>query len=146
MLSHTPRATARIHGHPVHTLLAPIPFVCFLGTLITDIVYARTAEMQWANFSMWMLTVGLLVSVLVAVAGLIDFVANRGLRRRRATWIHGAGDAVALLLAIINAFVHTRDAYTSVVPEGLILSALVVIILMAVGWNDRNMTPVEERP
>ena len=145
MTDNYPRSTARIGGHPIHPMLVPFPIACFVGTLLTDIAYWRTADMQWANFSMWMLTVGLLVSVLVVIAGLIDFLASRGLRRRRATWIHGLGDGLALLLAIINAFVHTRDAYTSVVPEGLILSALVVIILLAVGWNDRNMTPVEER-
>ena len=42
---------------------------------------------------------------------------------------------MALILAIINAFVHSRDAYTSVVPTGLILSALVVLILLVTGWN-----------
>ena len=143
MASDTPRPLARFRGHPVHTVLAPIPFVCFLGTLITDIAYAVTADMQWANFAAWLLTAGLLVSVLVVIAGVIDLL---GVRRRRgsgATWIHSLGDAVALALAVIDAFVHTRDAYTSVVPEGLALSFLVVLVLLAVGWFDRGL---EVRP
>jgi len=133
------QAAARLRRHPVHTLLAPIPFVCFLGTLFTDVVYWRTADMQWANFSVWMLVAGLVVSVLVVLAGLVDFLADPGLRAQRAAWVHGAGDAVALVLAILNAFIHSRDAYTSVVPWGLFLSAVVVVILVAVGRNDRGL-------
>lgn len=137
-------SAARIADHPIHTLLAPIAFVCFLGTLVTDVVYTFTADMQWSNFSAWMLTAGLAVSLLVVIFGLIDFALNRRLRALRATWIHGIGDAVALVLAIVNAFVHTHDAYTSVVPEGLMLSTLVVLILVIVGWNDRTMMTYRE--
>ncbi len=35
---------------------------------------------------------------------------------------------LAIVLAIINAFVHSRDAY-AVVPQGLVLSAIVVALL-----------------
>ena len=139
MSSPTPRPAARIVDHPIHTMLAQIPFTCFVGTLITDIVYAMNADMQWSNFSDWLLTIGLLVSVLVVIFGLIDFARGRRVRSALgATWIHGLGDAVALLVAIVNAFVHTRDAYTSVVPEGLLLSLVTVLILLAVGWSDRS--------
>ncbi|PIK73709.1 hypothetical protein CS379_06895, partial [Methylobacterium frigidaeris] len=35
---------------------------------------------------------------------------------------------------LVNAFVHSRDGWTSVVPTGLILSGLVVLILCVTGW------------
>ncbi|WP_409568160.1 DUF2231 domain-containing protein [Methylobacterium sp. E-066] len=130
-----PRSTASIAGHPIHPMLVPIPIVCFVGTLVTDVAYWSTANMQWANFSVWLLTVGLVASVFAALAGAIDFFGDRSIRRLKPAWIHVAGNAVALFLAIVNAFVHSRDAYTSVVPTGLILSALVVLILMVTGWR-----------
>jgi uncharacterized membrane protein len=34
------------------------------------------------------------------------------------------------LIALFNAFVHSRDGYTAVVPTGLMLSALVVAVLI----------------
>jgi len=40
-----------------------------------------------------------------------------------------------LVLSFFNALIHTRDAYTSVVPSGLILSGLVVLLLIVTGWN-----------
>jgi uncharacterized membrane protein len=134
-----PRSTAKVFGHPIHPMLVPVPIICFLGTLITDIVYWRTADMMWADVSAWFLTVGLVVSIFVVIAGLTDFFGDRRIRALRPAWIHGLGNALALFLAIINAFVHSRDAYTSVVPAGLILSGLVVLILLVTGWNGWEM-------
>jgi uncharacterized membrane protein len=135
MLSSNPRSTASFRGHSLHALLVPIPIACFMATLVTDIVYWQTAAMLWADMSAWLLTVGLIVSVLAVAAGLIDFFGDDRIRTFRAAWIHVVGNAAALVLSIINALIHTRDAYTSVVPAGLILSALVVLILLVTGWN-----------
>ena len=52
------RAVPIVH-HPIHALLVPVPVVCFTGALITDIVYSRSTDMQWANFSAWLLFVGI---------------------------------------------------------------------------------------
>jgi uncharacterized membrane protein len=120
-------------------MLVPVPVVCFVATLVTDIVYWRTAAMQWANISAWLLVVGLVVSIFAATAGLIDFLSERRIRELRAAWIHGVGNIAALVLSIFNLLVHSRDAYTSVVPSGLILSALVVVILLVTGWNGWTM-------
>jgi uncharacterized membrane protein len=83
----------------------------------------------------WLLTAGLVFAALAVVAGLIDFFGDRRIRNLRAVWIHAIGNAIALVLAIINAFIHSRDAYTSVVPTGLVLSLLTVLILLVTGWN-----------
>ena len=45
-----------------------------------------------------------------------------------------AGNIVVMLLALFNAFVHSRDGWTSVVPTGLILSALTVLVMLFTGW------------
>jgi uncharacterized membrane protein len=134
-----PRSTASLAGHPLHPMLVPIPIACFVGTFFTDLAYWKTANMQWANMSAWLLTAGLVVAVLAVIAGLIDFLGERRIRSLRAVWIHAIGNAVALVLSILNAFVHSRDAYTSVVPTGLILSGLVVLILLVTGWNGWSM-------
>ena len=133
------RSTAKIAGHPIHPMLVPFPIVCFTGALLTDIVYWRTAAIFWGDMSDWLLTFGLIVSIFVVIAGLIDFFGDRRIQALPEAWIHGIGNAIALILAIFNAFVHTRDAYTSVVPTGLILSALTVAILVVTGWNGWDM-------
>jgi uncharacterized membrane protein len=134
-----PRSAARIGGHPIHPMLVPIPIACFVGALITDIAYWRTADIMWGDFSDWLISVGVVFAVLAALAGIVDFLANPRIRALRQAWIHGLGNALVLVLSIINAFVHTRDAYGSVVPTGLLLSLLVVVILAVTGWNGWDM-------
>ncbi|MEX6507368.1 DUF2231 domain-containing protein [Jiella sp. M17.18] len=129
-----PRSTASLVGHPIHPMLVPFPIVCFIGALATDIAYWQTADMMWTNFSAWLLTVGIGFGVLAAIVGLIDFIGSRRVRDLGAAWMHAGGNVVVLVLAIFNDFVHSRDAWTSVVPTGLILSAVTVLVLLFTGW------------
>ena len=128
------RSTAQIASHPIHPMLVPIPIACFVGALLTDIAYVVTAEIMWANFSAWLLVVGVIFGVLAALAGLIDFLSNRLVREQAPAWPHLLGSAVALILAFFNVLIHTRDAWTSVWPLGLVLSVLTVLILPVSGW------------
>jgi uncharacterized membrane protein len=133
-------STARLFGRPLHPMLVPVPIVCFAATFVTDIVYWRTAAMMWADVSAWLLAVGLFISVLVVLAGLVDFLAEPRIRALPTAWIHAAGNGLVIVLSILNAFVHSRDAYTSVVPEGLILSGVVVLLLLVTAWAGWSMT------
>ncbi len=128
------RAPAQIAWRPLHPWLAPFPIVCFAGTLVTDIAYWCTAQMMWADFSAWLLAVGMITGVLAAIASLIDVLGHREIRARRPAWRHLVGIVVVLALALLNNFIHTRDAWTSVVPFGLILSVIVVLLLPVTGW------------
>jgi uncharacterized membrane protein len=139
MLVNEPSSTAVIARRPVHAMLIPFPIACFVGTFLTDLVYWRTAEMMWANFSAWLVTVGVIMGWLAAIAGLIDFLGNRLIRMQPPAWPHVIGNAIVLVLATVNMFVHSRDAWTSVVPWGLILSGLVVLILLFTTWMGWSM-------
>jgi uncharacterized membrane protein len=49
------------------------------------------------------------------------------------------GNLLVLVLALFDTLVHTRDAWTSVVPAGLITSLIVVLILPVTGWLGGSM-------
>jgi uncharacterized membrane protein len=115
-------------------MLVPFPIVCFVGTLLTDLAYWSTGEVMWADFSAWLVTVGVIMGFLAAIAGLIDFLGNRLVRALLPAWLHLTGNALVMVLATFNMLVHSRDAWTSIVPTGLILSAVVVLILLFTGW------------
>ena len=134
-----PRSTMRIFRQPIHPMLVPIPIGCFAGVLLTDLTYWWSADIMWANFSAWLVSVGVIFGYLAAAFGLIDFLSSRFIRAQSPAWPHAIGNVVLLILATLNMFVHSRDAWTSVVPWGLTLSALVVLILMFTAWMGRAM-------
>jgi uncharacterized membrane protein len=119
--------------HPVHGILAAYPLAFFSAAFVTDIAYANSAQMMWANFSVWLITGGVLMGLLAALAGIADALLNRR-RGRTRPWLHSVATAAMLLLAILNGFIHSRDAWTSVVPTGLILSAIVAVLALVTSW------------
>lgn len=133
-LAAAPRSTARIAGHPIHPMLVPFPIAFFTGALVTDIAYWRTENIVWSDFSSWLIAGGLVMGGLAALFGLIDFLSQRRIRAQAPAWPHALGNIVVLLLALLNAFVHSRDGWTSVMPWGLTLSAVVVALMCVTGW------------
>jgi uncharacterized membrane protein len=103
-----------------------------IAAFATDVAYAKTLLFQWDNFSIWLLTGGLLLAAFAALALVLDIASHR---IAAIDWLRFSGFAAAVLLSLLNAFVHSRDAYTAVVPDGLALSALVSAILVIVGWR-----------
>lgn len=124
-----------VRSHPIHGILSAFPLALFVSALVTDITYANTAQMQWANFSIWLITGGLAGGVLAAIVGIVDAVANRNRAgRSRRPWPHTVLTLAMMIVALVNAFVHSRDAWTSVVPTGLILSAITAVLAVASSW------------
>jgi uncharacterized membrane protein len=77
--------------------------------------------------------------LLAGLALLVDIVGGRA---GPISWVHLAALAGAALLSLLNVFVHSRDAWTSVVPQGLMLSAVVAICLLLIGWRGWSVTAV----
>ncbi len=133
------RAPAEVVDHPIHPLLVPLPIVCFGGTLLTDLAYWHSADMLWSDFSSWLVTVGAIFAWLAGIAGLVDFLRNRRIRSVPPAWPHVIGNVVVLILATLNMLVHTHDAWTSVVPWGLVLSTATVLVMLFTGWMGWSM-------
>ena len=135
-------STAAIAGHPIHPMLVPFPIVCFSLALVTDIVYWRTSHLMWAEFSAWLLLAGIVFGALAALFGAIDFFARREVRAQKPAWPHAIGNVLVLVLAFFNNLVHAADGWTSVVPWGLVLSALTVIVMLVTGWLGASLVHV----
>lgn len=134
----TSQSVSVVAKPPIHQTPMAVANACFIGTLLTDVTYWRSAEMMWADFSAWLLFAGLVVGVIAFIAALFDVFSGRLYRARRPFWPYILGSLVALVLSFFNALVHSRDAWTSVVPTGLMLSAAAVIVLLVAcfaGWS-----------
>ena len=118
----------RRRGRPMHKMLVSFSVAYFTGALVTDLVYWQMPDVLWERFSIWLIVAGLVMAGLATVAFAIDLAGGR--RIDRPAWPRAIGYALAVLLSVINAFVHSRDGYTAVVPTGLMLSALVIVVLL----------------
>ena|SRR5438067_743605 len=136
-------------SQPVYGTLVQFPAVCFVGALLTDLAYVNTTNVLWETFSIWLLTIGCIMAGFAGVAGLITWFSHRHVRTPRFAGLHVITSMAALVLAIINAFVHSRDGYTAVVPQGLTLSIFVVALMLLAtwfGWPRPQYTVVAHNP
>ena len=124
-------------GEAIRPILLSFPMAYFTAAFVTDLAYWRTADVMWESFSDWLITAGLITAGFAAIVFVIDLVLGK--RSRTLAWPHAVGYVLAVLLSLLNAFVHSRDGYTAVVPTGLTLSALVVAILLITGWAGRAL-------
>jgi uncharacterized membrane protein len=126
------RSTAKPRGRPLHRMLVSFSAAYFAGALVTDLAYSQMPDVMWERFSIWLIVAGLIMAGLGTIAYVIDLAVGR--RIDRPAWPRVVGYATAVLLSLINAFVHSRDGYTAVVPTGLMLSGLVVAVLLLTAW------------
>lgn len=118
-------------ANAVYGLLNPIPFGCFVAALIFDILYVRTAELLWDKGAAWLITFGLLFAVVPRLVNLMQVWITSRRTAMRADKLDFWLNLFAMVAAIFNAFVHSRDAY-AVVPAGVWLS-VVTVLLLAIG-------------
>jgi uncharacterized membrane protein len=126
------RSAAMPRGRPLHRILVSFSAAYFAGALVTDLVYWQIPDVLWERFSIWLIAAGLIMAALATIAYVIDIASGRQLDRP--AWPRVAGYALAVLLSLINAFVHSRDGYTAVVPTGLMLSGAVIVVLLLTAW------------
>jgi uncharacterized membrane protein len=116
----------------LHPRLVGAGATLLIAAFVTDLLYWRTLLPEWETFSIWLLTGGLVLAAWSAIALIVDLVLGRV---RAIRWGRFLALTAAASLSFLNAFVHSRDGYTAVIPEGLGLSAIVAILLFVVGWQ-----------
>jgi uncharacterized membrane protein len=121
-----------------------VPTVCFVGTLLTDLAYWKTAVMMWADFSAWLVSTGVVFGFIALIVWIVDLLRGPFVRAQLPRWPYAIAYLIALVLGVVNMFMHTRDAWTSVVPWGLALSAIAAVILLVAGWMSRTVVYREE--
>lgn len=134
MNSDISESTARRGDHPILRILASFPIACFTCALLTDLAYVQTTNVMWTDFSAWLLAAGMAGGVVAAIAGLVSWLTHRRDRAQRPAWSLVLGSLLVLVIAFLNNLVHSRDAWTSVMPTGLALSFVTVLLILATTW------------
>ena len=114
----------------LHALLGALPIAYFLLAFLMDVTYVRSTYFIWPIFSIWLIVAGLVAGGIAVLIGIFDWLASRRPTRARGSGWHMLLTLAALLLGLLNAFVHSRDGWTAVVPEGIILSGVTTLLLI----------------
>ncbi|MGG6108823.1 hypothetical protein QNH99_11630 [Pantoea allii] len=109
----------------LYALLEPVPLGFFVAAWLFDIIYMKTYIILWSISASWLIAIGLVMAILPRVISLVYMFRGSTAPEKTHFWL----SLVAVLLAIVNAFIHSRDAY-AVVPTAAVLSTLVVILLL----------------
>ena len=92
------RSVTSVGKIAVHQILVPFPVAYFTAALATDLVYWQTAEVMWERFSVWLITVGLVMAGLAIIATVIDLASGK----HQPAWPRVGGYALAVLLSLIG--------------------------------------------
>jgi uncharacterized membrane protein len=129
----------RTHA-PLHPFFVGLGGALLMAALFTDYMYTSNSLSQWANFSVWLITGGLVLALIATIFLVIDVALGRAGPIR---WLDFGLIGAAAILSVVNVFVHSRDAWTSVVPTGITLSTIVTILLLAAGLRGWCVTAVK---
>jgi uncharacterized membrane protein len=119
---------------PLHSILLAFPLVLFASAVITDIAYLRSAEIQWSNFSAWLIAGGLFTGAFVLLWAVIAFFTNRQQSSRGRPLTYLLLLVAMWVIGFINALLHSRDAGYSVTPTALLLSVVVALLALVAAW------------
>ncbi len=130
MLDVNPCSTLKIAGHPIHPMAVKFPIVFFISTFVCDIVFLRTGHAGWAVASQWLLGAGLLIALVAAAGGLIDFFGDSRIRALGDAWRHMIGNVVLVVVEAVNFYLRCRDGWGVISPYGVVLSGVGVALLL----------------
>ncbi len=116
----------------MHAVLLASCLPLFLGALLSDWAYSTTFEIQWINFSAWLIAGALIFASLALLWGLVDAL-RADAARGGGKWIYVGLLAITLVLGFVNALVHAKDGWATM-PMGLILSVIVFLLAVATIW------------
>ena len=112
----------------IYYLLDSIPFGFLVAGLIFDVIYYKTAEMLWSKSATWCIAIGLVIAIVPRFLNMYFVWATKNQPRNKISligfWLYGFG----ILTAILNSFVHSRDAYATA-SSGVLLSIITVILV-----------------
>jgi uncharacterized membrane protein len=123
---------AAIAGHPLHPMLIHFPVAALIGLVGADAAYVWGGDPFWARAGLWLAGIGALGGWAASIAGIIDLVVIRRVRRLITAWGHALIAVMMLSLATFNwslRMVGGSEPGILVMPWGLAASLLTAALI-----------------
>lgn len=131
----------KIAGHPVHPMIIAYPVAFYTATLVCFIVYSSNADPFWFKVAVVANGAGILMAVVAALPGFIDWLNIPGTKRAKTVGLnHMLLNVGALILFAINFFMQypkcnetQPSASSAILLTGLGL--ILTVIAGFLGWS-----------
>ena len=126
------RSAARIGTHPIHPMLIPFPFACWVLSVVADVIAAYRDGSH--HFGYYLAAAGCVGALLAAIPGFIDLFGAipAGHPARRTGWKHAILNLVALGLFALSVAARPSPAYMNYLAYGASFAGLIAIAIS--GW------------
>jgi uncharacterized membrane protein len=117
---------AAIAGHPLHPMLIHFPVAALVGLVGADAAFVYGGDPFWARAGLWLAGVGAVGGWGASLAGLVDLLTVRRIRRLVTAWGHALIAVMMLSLASMNWMIRLEgdDPGANVRPWGLGITLL----------------------
>ncbi|APX92078.1 hypothetical protein BWR19_03500 [Halomonas sp. 1513] len=127
------KSRASFGGHPLHPVMIHFPVAALMALVASDLAYLLTGDPFWARASLWLAGVGAFGGWIASVAGIIDLVTVKRIRRLITGWCHAIIAVMMLSLASLN-WLFRLDDPSDMLPWGLALSLMTAAMIALAGW------------
>jgi uncharacterized membrane protein len=125
----------KLLGHPIHPVLVTLPIGLFTAGLIFDLLYMIGNDPVFAQAAFWVILLGVVGGLAAAVFGLLDWLTiPGGTRAKRVGLVHGAGNAVIVLLFLWNLWLRVPDSAYQPDVLPFLLTLLGIGIALVTAW------------
>lgn len=126
----------------MHAVLVFSALPLFLGAALSDWAYAHSFQVQWTNFSSWLIAGGLVLAGLALLWAAVDLLRSSATRHGRSL-VYLLLLLAGVVIGFGNSLVHARDAWAAM-PAGLVLSVIVLVLMAAASVI--GLTQLRRRP
>ncbi|MDW7748558.1 DUF2231 domain-containing protein [Halomonas sp.] len=123
---------AALAGHPLHPVMIHFPVAALMALVASDLGYLYSGDPFWARASLWLAGVGAFGGWVASLAGIIDLVTVKQIRRLITAWSHAIVAVAMLSLASLNWLWRFLDQ--ALLPWGLTLSVATAALIALAGW------------
>lgn len=125
----------KVFGHPIHPMLIVFPLGLLAISVIFDIIFYLTGLTGFAVSAFWNIIAGIILGLVAAVFGLLDFLAiPGGTRAKRIGLLHGSGNVVIVVLFLVSWLLRLGTPNHEPNLIGFILEIIGAILAVFTAW------------
>lgn len=127
-------STVAVAGHPIHAMSVHFPIAFVAATLGCDILYWWTGDPFWMRAGIWAAGIAFAGGIGAGLIGTAELLLVPGIRARVASWTHAVAAMMLIAACGMNWGLRLADE-TTILPYGLLMSALAIIFTGLAGWH-----------